>query len=159
MTEQTSPYAIVDLGTVTGSTSDPSGESVANYAPALERVGLGLSPSADLKRVIADWSDRHGFALSVYDVDLDTDEDDDVRIILPDLTIDAQGDIVVKRRAYTVTAQYTVDVLVTVEAKDEDEARELVEDELYGASFDLEWVDGGEVVDVDYRGITDVDEQ
>ena len=131
-----------------------------DYAPALEQVGLRLSyPRADLKRSIADWAVRHGFDLGVYDVVLDTDDDDDVRIVLPNLTIDDEGDIVVKRRAYTVTAQYTVEVVVTVEAKDEDEARELVDDELYGASFDLEWVDGGEVVDVDYRGITDVDEQ
>lgn len=158
MTEQTSPYAIVDLGTVTGSTSDPSGESVANYAPALERVGLGLSPSADLKRVIADWSDRHGFALSVYDVDLENNDEGDVTITLPDLTINDDGDIVTKRREYVVTGRFHVEYAITVTASSEDEAHELAEDEFGYITFDANY-GVGEVTDTEFDEVIEVDEQ
>lgn len=117
-----------------------------------------LSARNDLKRVIAEWAIKQGLDLGVHDILIDTDEDDDVRIILPDLTLDREGDIVRKTREWTVTAQYTVEVVVTVEASSEDEARDEADGELSSATFDIEWVDGAEVSDVDYLGITYVDE-
>ena len=147
-----SDYTIVDI-------TDEAPRSAYNEALS---VVLGEAPAldarADLKRSIADWSARHGFDLGLYDIVLGTDDDDDVRIVLPNLTIDSEGDVVTKRREYTVTAQYTVEVVVTIEAASEDEARDEADGELSSAVFDIEWVDGAEVSDTDYLGITDVDE-
>jgi hypothetical protein len=117
-----------------------------------------LSASADLKRSIADWSVRHEFDLGVFDVLVDTDEDDDVRIILPDLTIDSHGDIVTKKREYVVTGRFHVEAQVTVTASSEDEARELADDEFGSVSFDFGYGDV-EVTDVQFDEVLEVDEQ
>lgn len=117
-----------------------------------------LSARADLKRSIADWAARHGFDLGVFDVLVDTDDDDDVRIILPNLTIDGYGDIVTKQHEYVVTGRFHVEVQVTVTASSEDEARSLAEDEFGGVTFDVGFGEG-DVTDVEFDEVLEVDEQ
>lgn len=150
-----SDHTIVDI-----TDAEPRSE----YNAALSVV-LGETPSApaldaraDLKRSIADWSARHGFDLGVYDVLLDTDEDDDVRIILPNLTIDGLGDIVTKQREYVVTGRFQVEVEVTVTASSEDEARDTAEDEFGGVTFDVGFGEG-EVTDTQFDDVLEVDER
>ena len=159
MSEQDQQYSIVNVtdeqdGVIAGGGPRPL---VLNTADGFH--SRPLSARGDLKKVIAEWAENHDLSLGVYDILIDTDEDDDVRIILPDLTINREGDIVRKTREYAVTAEYVVQVVVTVEASSEEEARDKADSDLNYASFDVEWVDGGEVTDVDYRGIVEVDEQ
>lgn len=148
-----SDYTIVDI----------TPQQSTEYLDALHVV-LGetqkvppLDARFDLKRSISDWSARHGLDLAAYEVVLGTDNDENVRIVLPGLTIDHDGDIVRKTRDYIVTASFTVEVQHWVEASSEEEARDAAEDEFNGLEFDT---DRNVVVfDTQYDGITDVDEQ
>ena len=155
-----SDYTIVDItdGVI------PGGRPRSEYNEALSVV-LGESPRPealsahdDLVRSLRLWADRHDLPFSAGDLIIDTDEDDDLRLILPYITVDRDGDIVRKTREWSVTAQYTVEVVVTIEAASEAEARDEADGELSSAVFDIEWVDGAEVSDTDYLGIRDVDE-
>lgn len=117
-----------------------------------------LDARADLKRSIADWAARHEFNLGVFDVLVDTDDDEDVRIILPNLTIDGHGDIVTKQCEYVVTGRFHVEVEVTVTASSEDEARELAEDEFGNVTFDVGFGEG-DVTDTQFEEVLDVIDQ
>lgn len=138
--------------------SSEDGAAAAAAEPVTVPSLPPLSARADLKRSIADWAARHEFDLGVFDVLVDTDDDDDVRIILPNLTIDGAGDIVTKQHEYVVTGRFHVEAQVTVTASSEDEARELAEDEFGDVTFDLGFGEG-DVTDTQFDDVVEVEEQ
>jgi hypothetical protein len=102
---------------------------------------------------LAAWSVQYDLPFDEGDLIIDTDDDDDLRIVLPYITVDRVGDIVTRQREFHWTGSITVIVAVsgTVTASNEDEAHDLAEDALRNVSVDTVDIEGYEE-DVNYEG-------
>lgn len=118
----------------------------AQAVPAPEPVRLTAHDA--LVAALAGWAEEYDLPFDEGDLIIDNDGDGDLRIVLPNLTLNNDGDIVVKQREYrwTGTVTITVDVSGTVTASDEDEAHDLATEALDSISVDGVDIDswGGE---------------
>lgn len=85
------------------------------------------------------------------------DADGDVVITLCGARLSEGGDIIPGVREYRVTAQYAVEVQVTVEAASEYEANNEARDLLEGLTLEVEWGEG-QVTDTVFDHIAEVEE-
>ena len=149
-----SDYTIVDI----------TDERRSEYNAALSVV-LGETPAVapltveqDLHRALLGWASRHDLPLAIADISFDSDNEDSLAIVLGTLAVGSDGDIVPRTREYIVTASYTIEVQVTVEASSEDEATDKASDEFYSLEFYTDCSDV-EVTCTQYDHITDIAEQ
>lgn len=107
----------------------------ATIARLTERLGeqnarLAVTTPDDLSRLLS-------YALSAAEVFVDLDDDDELTIRVPGLTI-RDGEIAPRLRVFEVSAEVTTEVNATIEAADEDEARDLFSAALDSVVFDLD---------------------
>lgn len=149
-----SDYTIVDITDERRSEYNAALSVVLGETPAV----APLTAEQDLRRTLLGWASRHDLPLADADIAFENDGEDSLAIVLGTLAVDSDGYIVPKTREYIVTASYTIEVQVTVEASSEDEATDKASDEFYSLEFYTDCSDV-EVTDTRYDHITDVDEQ
>lgn len=107
----------------------------ATIARLTERLGeqnarLAVTTPNDLSRLLT-------YALSADEVFVDLDDDDELTIRIPGLTI-RDGEIATRLRVFEVSAEVSFEVNATIEAEDEDRARELFAEALDNALLDFD---------------------
>lgn len=150
-----SDYTIVDItderrSEYNAAPSSTSGATSSTCSP--------LTVEQDLHRALLGWASRHDLPLAIADISFDSDNEDSLAIVLGTLAVGSDGDIVPRTREYIVTASYTIEVQVTVEASSEDEATDKASDEFYSLEFYTDCSDV-EVTCTQYDHITDIAEQ
>ena len=110
--------------------------TITDLTPA-EAKPERLTARADLTKVLTEWANRNG--LPAGDIEMETDSEDALTIVLPDLTMEGD-DIVPNERDYEYTATILVEVTVrgSVTARNEDTATEEAEYQLESAELDID---------------------